>query len=126
MLFESIIICIILVFFIAFSIWLFLQIQYLYQWNEQLVELLQRTFKTYYKSELIEPVSVNWGIDLVWNPDNDEDSDKKGFITIWYGDGCNVDTPIRDVTDADVLGAKIIEVTEKHIQDRDLREYKVE
>lgn len=93
--------------------------------NEFMIEmsdLIARTFKQYYRTENIEPRMVNGGYDLVWNPDN-EDLDKKekhGFITIWTADS-HVDSPIIDLKDADILGTKIIEVTEKHIQDRELK-----
>jgi len=83
--------------------------------------LLERTFKQYYKTENIKPQGVNWGIDLIWNPnDNEESKEKKGFITIYYGEDSGIDSPIDDVAEADILGQKIIGVVEKHLHDKEL------
>ena len=94
----------------------------LYEYHQEMVELLSRTLKQYYKTENIEPVAVNNGIDLVWNPNNEDASKKRGFISIWYGENANVDSPLKNVKDADILSEKIIGVVEKHLQDRDLGE----
>lgn len=94
----------------------------LYEYHQEMVELLSRTLKQYYKTENIEPVAVNNGIDLVWNPNNEDASNKRGFISIWYGENANVDSPLKNVKDADILSEKVIGVVEKHLQDRDLGE----
>ena len=85
----------------------------------ELTDLITRTFQQYYKTENIQPVMVNNGIDLIWNPDNEDVNKKRGFITIWTQDD-NEDSPIINMKDADILGGKIIDVVEKHIQDRDI------
>lgn len=111
---------IVLTLLIIWSVFLYIQIAGLAAWNEEVVELLRRTFKYYYKGENIEPRAVNWGIDLVWNPDNEDISNKNGFINIWYGSDSGFDTPIKDVVEADELAGKIIETVEKHLHDRDV------
>lgn len=106
---------------LAFVLWyMYSMILNLYEYHQEVVELLSRTLKQYYKTENIEPVAVNNGIDLVWNPNNEDSSKKRGFISIWYGENANVDTPLKNVKDADILSEKVIGVVEKHLQDRDL------
>jgi len=106
---------------LAFVLWyMYSMILSLYEYHQEVVELLSRTLKQYYKTENIEPVAVNNGIDLVWNPNNEDSSKKRGFISIWYGENANVDTPLKNVKDADILSEKVIGVVEKHLQDRDL------
>lgn len=82
--------------------------------------LLARTFEHYYTSHKIKPQAVNWGIDLIWNPNGDDTESKRGFVTIWYGEDSGVDTPIEDAVEADILGQKFIEVIDKHIQDKEI------
>lgn len=106
-----------------FVLWyMYSMILSLYEYHQEVVELLSRTLKQYYKTENIEPVAVNNGIDLVWNPNNEDTSNKRGFISIWYGENANVDSPLKNVRDADILSEKVIGVVEKHLQDRDLGE----
>jgi hypothetical protein len=102
-------------------IFMYLQIRALDEFVIELTDLISRTFKQYYKTENIEPQLINNGIDLVWNPNNEDISSKKGFVTVWFGDA-NVDTPLIDAKDADILCGEIIGVIEKHLQDRDLGE----
>lgn len=85
-------------------------------------QLLARTFEHYYNSENIKSQGINWGIELVWNPENnsEEQETKKGFIVIYYGKDSGIDTPIEDVVEADILSEKIIEVANKHIQDKEI------
>lgn len=85
-----------------------------------IANLLERTFEHYYTSHRIKPQGINWGIDLIWNPNNEDTESKRGFITIWYGEDSGVDTPINDVVEADILGQKIIGVVDKHLQDKEL------
>ena len=117
---ESILI--IIGFIIVFG-WLFATQRYLASLDEFTVgiaNLLERTFEYYYKSENIKPQGINWGIDLIWNPTDEVDVNKKGFVTIYYGEDSGIDTPIEDVIEADVLSQKIIEVIDKHIHDKEL------
>lgn len=85
-------------------------------------QLLARTFEHYYNSENIKPQGINWGIELIWKPENndEEQETKKGFIVIYYGEDSGIDTPIEDVVEADILSQKIIEVANKHIQDKEI------
>ena len=53
-----------------------------YDFSKELADLLSRTLKQYYQTENIEPQLINNGIDLVWNPNNEDTSAKRGFITV--------------------------------------------
>jgi len=103
------------------SIWAFIQIGSLATWSEQVVNLLSRTFKEYYKSEDIQPVAVNWGIDLIWKPTEGEGDQKRGFITVFYGEDSGIDTPLKDVNEADELSSLFIPVIEKYLHDKALK-----
>lgn len=120
---ETIILYLIGLAFIVVFGCLFAIYRYLVSLDEYAVgmaKLLERTFEYYYKSENIKPQSINWGIDLVWNPDDKEDELKRGFITIYYGEDSGVDSPIEDLIEADIVSQKIIEVVDKHIHDKKL------
>lgn len=110
--------------FIMLFAGLFLCYRYLSSLDEYVTSIafmLQRTFEYYYKSENIKPMGINWGIDLIWNPNSDEDDEfKKGFITIYYGEDSGIDTPIEDVVECDILSQKIIETVEKHLHDKEM------
>lgn len=87
----------------------------------ELSELVSRTFRQYYANEDIEPVVVNNGIDLVWSGKVDgtfDDENKLGFITI-LTNGANVNSPIRDHKEADILAGKILYVVHEYIKERD-------
>ena len=92
-----------------------------YDFSMELAELLSRTLKQYYQTENIEPQLINNGIDLIWNPDNEDTSTKRGFITVLTQDA-NIDSPIKDVKEADILCEKLLPVVEKHIQDEMIKE----
>ena len=92
-----------------------------YDFSMELAELLSRTLKQYYQTENIEPQLINNGIDLIWNPDNEDTSTKRGFITVLTQDA-NIDSPIKDVKEADILCEKLLPVIEKHIQDEMIKE----
>lgn len=114
---EFVIIGIFVVIFVAIlMLWRYLVS--LDQYVVGMAALLERTFEYYYESENIKPQTINWGIDLVWNPDNEETTNKKGFVTIYYGEDSGVDSPIDDVVEADILSQKIIKVIDKHIHDK--------
>ena len=89
------------------------------QFVSEISSLVSRTFREYYKGEDIEPVVINNGIDLVWkggvegsfNEDN-----KQGFITIMTNDG-NINSPIRDLKEADIIGGKIIHMVYEYIKE---------
>ena len=102
-------------------LYLLAQISATNQFLAEMTDLVSRTFKQYYRTENIEPQVINNGYDLVWNPDNEDITNKPGFITIWTADS-TIDSPIVDMKDADILGCKLIEVVEKHIQDRELNQ----
>ncbi len=113
-----------IIIFIVIFVCMFLLYRYLASLNEYVIGmayLLERTLENYYKSEKIKPQAIGWGIDLIWNPNDEENlEDKKGFITIYYGKDSGIDTPIEDVVEADILSQKIIEVTDKHLQDKEM------
>lgn len=81
--------------------------------------LISRTFREYYKGEDIEPVIINNGIDLVWKGDVEgsfNEDNKQGFITIMTNDG-NINSPIRDLKEADIISGKIIHVVYEYIKE---------
>ena len=92
-----------------------------YDFSTELADLLSRTLKQYYQTENIEPQLINNGIDLVWNPNNEDTSAKRGFITVLTQDA-NIDSPIKDVKEADILCEKLLPVVDKHIQDELIKE----
>lgn len=86
-----------------------------------LSDLVSRTFREYYANEDIEPVVINNGIDLVWSGDVEgtfNEDNKMGFITILTNES-NVNSPIIDVKEADLIASKIIQVVNEYIKDRD-------
>ena len=87
-----------------------------------LSDLVSRTFREYYANEDIEPVVINNGIDLVWSGDVEgafnEDNKKMGFITILTNES-NVNSPIVDVKEADLIASKVIQVVNEYVKDRD-------
>ena len=91
-----------------------------YDFSSELADLLARTLKQYYQTENIEPQLINNGIDLIWNPNNEDISTKRGFITVLTQDA--IDSPIKDVKEADILCEKLLPVIEKHIQDELIKE----
>ena len=91
------------------------------QYVFELSKLVSRTFKQYYAREDIEPVVINNGIDLVWKGDVEgtfNESNKLGFIMITTNEG-NVNSPIRDIKEADIIASKITNVIYDYIQDRE-------
>lgn len=106
---------------IAYAVYMFFWVNSLSIYLTTQMDLLSRTFEYYYKTENIEPRSINWGIDLVWNPNNEDITGKKGFITVYYGADSGVDTPFDDITEADVVSGEIIKVVDKHLHDKKLR-----
>lgn len=86
-----------------------------------LSDLVSRTFREYYANEDIEPVVINNGIDLVWSGDVEgtfNEDNKMGFITILTNES-NVNSPIVDVKEADLIASKVIQVVNEYVKDRD-------
>ena len=86
-----------------------------------LSDLVSRTFREYYANEDIEPVVINNGIDLVWSGDVEgtfNEDNKMGFITILTNES-NVNSPIIDVKEADLIASKVIQVVNEYVKDRD-------
>jgi len=89
------------------------------QFMSEVSSLISRTFREYYKGEDIEPVVVNNGIDLVWKGDVEgsfDENNKQGFITIMTNDG-NINSPIRDLKEADIISGKIIHLVYEYIKE---------
>lgn len=110
----------VIVFFIQFTLYNMCKINY----NNifELAGLVTRTFREYYKGEDIEPVVINNGIDLVWTGDVEgsyNENNTQGFITIMTNEG-NVNSPIKNTKEADILAGKIMNVVYDYIQDREL------
>lgn len=87
----------------------------------ELSDLVSRTFRQYYANEDIEPVLINNGIDLVWKGDVKgmfNEDNKQGFITILTNDS-NVNSPIIDAKDADILAGKLIPIIYEYVKERD-------
>lgn len=87
----------------------------------ELSDLVSRTFRQFYANEDIEPVMVNNGIDLVWKGDVEgrfDEDNKNGFITVLTNDS-NVNSPIIDIKDADILVGKLIPVIYEYVKERD-------
>lgn len=87
----------------------------------ELSDLVSRTFRQYYANEDIEPVVVNNGVDLVWKGDVQgrfNEDNKLGFITILTNDS-NVNSPIVDYKDADILAGKLIPVIYEYVKEKD-------
>lgn len=86
-----------------------------------LSDLVSRTFREYYANEDIEPVVINNGIDLVWSGDvkgTFNEDNKMGFITILTNES-NVNSPIVDIKEADLIASKVIQVVNEYVKDRD-------
>lgn len=86
-----------------------------------LSDLVSRTFREYYANEDIEPVVINNGIDLVWSGDVEgtfNEDNKMGFITILTNES-NVNSPIVDIKEADLIASKVIQVVNEYVKDRD-------
>ena len=91
------------------------------QFVVSLSELVSRTFREYYANEDIEPVVINNGIDLVWSGDVEgtfNEDNKIGFITILTNES-NVNSPIVDLKEADLIASKVIQVVNEYVKDRD-------
>ena len=91
------------------------------QFVVSLSELVSRTFREYYANEDIEPVVINNGIDLVWSGDVEgtfNEDNKMGFITILTNES-NVNSPIVDVKEADLIASKVTQVVNEYLKDRD-------
>lgn len=91
------------------------------QFVVSLSELVSRTFREYYANEDIEPVVINNGIDLVWSGDVEgtfNEDNKMGFITILTNES-NVNSPIVDIKEADLIASKITQIVNEYIKDRD-------
>ena len=91
------------------------------QFVVSLSELVSRTFREYYANEDIEPVVINNGIDLVWSGDVEgtfNEDNKMGFITILTNES-NVNSPIVDLKEADLIASKVIQVVNEYVKDRD-------
>lgn len=87
----------------------------------ELSKMVSRTFREYYKGEDIEPMVINNGIDLVWKGDVEgsfNENNKQGFITVMTNEG-NINSPINDVKEADVIAGKISHLVYEYIKDRD-------
>lgn len=110
----------IIVFFMQYTLYNMCKINY----NNifELAGLITRTFREYYKGEDMEPVVINNGIDLVWTGDvegSHNENNTQGFITIMTNEG-NVNSPIKNTKEADILAGKIMNVVYDYIQDREL------
>ena len=110
----------VIVFFMQFTLYNMCKLNY----NNifELAGLVTRTFREYYKGEDIEPVVINNGIDLIWKGDVEgsyNENNVQGFITIMTNEG-NVNSPIKDTKEADILAGKIMNVVYDYIQDREL------
>lgn len=102
-------------------VYLYGLISALYVFLEETKLLVARTFKEYYKGEDIEPVMINNGVDLIWKGDVDgmfNEDNKLGFITIFTNDG-DINSPIRDYKEADIIAGKIASLVYEYIQDRE-------
>lgn len=88
----------------------------------ELSDLVARTFREYYSNENLEPVVINNGIEIVWKGEVNgarDENNKLGFITIVTNEYSNINSPINDHKEADVLAAKIIYVVNEYIRERD-------
>lgn len=86
----------------------------------ELFALVSRTFREYYKGEDMEPVVINNGIDIIWKGDVDgfRHDNELGFITISSNEG-NINSPIRDAKEADIIAGKIIHIVYEYIKERE-------
>ena len=92
-----------------------------YTFLREIEGLITRTFREYYKGEDIEPVIINNGIDLIWKGEVEgsfNEDNKLGFITIFTNDG-DINSPIRDHKEADIIAGKISNVVYEYIKDRE-------
>ena len=115
------------VFLIPFVILLVL-VLYLYNIVQQnanftfsLMQLVQRTFREYYKGQDIEPRVVGNAIDLTWKGDvqgtfNEENNN--GFIVVYTNDS-GINSPINSIEEADIVAGKITHVVYEYIKERD-------
>ena len=87
---------------------------------QELFNLVSRTFREYYKGEDMEPVVINNGIDIVWKGDvNGLHKDNElGFITIMSNES-NVNSPIKDSKEADIIAGKVIHIVNEYIRDKE-------
>ena len=112
---------------IVFFVILLIMVLYLFNLIQQnisfmvsLSDLVQRTFREYYKGQDIDVQVIGNGIDLVWKGDvkglrNEENNN--GFITIYTSDS-GVNSPINDIEEADALACKLTTIVYDYIKER--------
>lgn len=92
-----------------------------YAFLREIESLITRTFREYYKGEDIEPVIINNGIDLIWKGEVEgsfNEDNHRGFITI-FTNGGDINSPIRDRKEVDIIAGKISNVVYEYIKDRE-------
>lgn len=115
------------VFLIPFVILLVL-VLYLYNVVQQnanftfsLMQLVQRTFREYYKGQDIEPKIIGNAIDLKWKGDVQgtfDEENNNGFIVIYTNDS-GINSPINSIEEANIIAGKITHVVYEYIKERD-------
>ena len=63
----------------------------------------------------MEPVVTGQGIDILWKEDGESEFENPGFISICVSDTTNVNSPIKDHKDADIIAGKIINIINDYI-----------
>lgn len=105
---------------IAFFFYLYNVVAVNSQYVAELSKLVARTFREYYAKEDIEPIVINNGVDLVWKGSVEgsfNEDNKNGFITIMTNEG-NINSPINDLKEADIIAGKISNLIYEYIQDK--------
>ena len=101
-------------------IFFYIENKRIWGFNYGMASLLKRTFDEYYKGDHIKLVGTNWGIDFIYDPNNEGDEKAKAFATLFYGKDSGINTPIEDVVEADKVASEIVRVIEKYIQQKEL------
>ena len=102
------------------TVYLYINLSSLNFLLRELFSLVSRTFREYYKGEDMEPVLINGGIDIVWRGDVDgmRNENELGFITIYTNEG-NINSPIKNQNEADIIAGKIIRMVYEYIKDKE-------
>ena len=119
--FLSILLVFLIVICFGLFFYMYLYVSQMNVFISELSKLVSRTFREYYKGEDIEPVVINNGVDLIWKgdvPGSFNEDNKKGFITIMTNDG-NINSPIIDLKEADIIAGKISNVVYDYVKDRE-------
>lgn len=110
----------IIVAFAIYGIYIYLCLATTNAYVEKLSTLFRRTFREYYNGQDIEPVMINGGIDLKWTGEvkGIKAENELGFISIYTNDN-NLNSPIDDLEEADIVAEKITKVIYDHIRDKE-------